>query len=97
MNFIVKLIGAASIVVFASASVHQSSAQTYHRRTFVEAALFFMTGVDATGAEKVTVTEIVLHREPPVVYLVFAGACGSHKSPRQRSATAIMNTTPSAA
>jgi hypothetical protein len=36
-------------------------------------------------------------REKQVAYPVFAGALASHKSPRQRIATASIKTTPSAA
>ena len=43
--------------------------------SFIEAATFFLTGVDATGDEIVSEREIVLHKYPLVVYLVDDKRC----------------------
>jgi hypothetical protein len=43
--------------------------------SFLEAALFFITGVDATSEDSVTEREIVLRREPIVAYLVDSNPC----------------------
>ena len=66
-----KIIAVAS-VLFALAAISPVKAET----SFLEAAQFFLTGVDATSDEIVSEREIVLHKYPLVVYLVDDKTCG---------------------
>jgi hypothetical protein len=52
-----------------------TSSGTGEQRAFLEAALFFLTGVDATSDEIVSERQIVLRRYPLVAYLVDGKPC----------------------
>jgi hypothetical protein len=62
-----RTLTAAALAV--TATISPAKAET----TFLEAAMFFITGVDATSEDTVSEDEIRLHRYPIVAYL--AGNC----------------------
>jgi hypothetical protein len=59
-----RTLTAAALAV--TATISPTKAET----TFLEAAMFFITGVDATSEDTVSESQITLHRYPVVAYLV---------------------------
>jgi len=57
--------------LFATSTISSANAET----SFLEAAQFFLTGVDANSDEIVSEREIVLRKYPLVVYLVDDKPC----------------------
>jgi hypothetical protein len=63
-----------SAALVASVMISPVKAQTT-KTSFLEAALFFLTGVEPTDDDSVTDREIILRREPLVAYLVDDNPC----------------------
>jgi hypothetical protein len=70
ISFTKTLVSAA----LASAMISPVKAQTT-KTSFLEAALFFLTGVEPTDEDSVTDREIILRREPLVAHLVDENPC----------------------
>jgi hypothetical protein len=71
MSFTKTLVSAALV---ATAMISPVKAQTT-KTSFLEAALFFLTGVEQTDEDSVTDREIILRREPLVAHLVDENPC----------------------